>query len=282
MLYSVLITGLILAVLILFYLWTIHPSFRKKEVLKDFARWDYAHRGLWNLADEGIPENSLPAFRRAVEHGFAIELDVHLTKDNQLIVFHDDDLKRICSVEGSCESMSAAQLQSLSLSGTGEYMPLLREVLDLVDGRVPLLIELKLPTMRTAICDHVRELLKNYKGSYLIESFHPLALRRYHKLDPSVPLGQLSSRYSAKTKMNPLFKLISSSLTENAVSRPDFIAYNFKHADALGFALNRRLFHTPAFAWTARSPKDYRACKKSFDAVIFERFLPDPSSPQGS
>ena len=275
MLYSFLLTCLILAVLILLCLWTIHPSFKRRETLRPFTRWDYAHRGLWNLEEDGIPENSLPAFRRAVEQGFAIELDVHLTADNQLIVFHDDDLKRICSADGSCETMTVSELQTLSLSGTGEHMPLLRDVLDLVDGRVPLLIELKLPTRNTAICDHVHTLLETYRGAFLIESFHPFALRRYRQLDPDILLGQLSCRYSAKAKMHPLLKFLSTTLMENAVSRPDFIAYNFKHRDILGFDLNRRLFHTPAFAWTARSPKDYRVCQKNFDAVIFERFLPE-------
>jgi glycerophosphoryl diester phosphodiesterase len=278
MLISVLWTCLILAAVFLFYLWTIHPSFRRRKLLASFTAWDYAHRGLWNLKEDGIPENSLPAFRRAVEHRMAIELDVHLTKDGKLIVFHDDDLERICGVSGSCEAMTAAELQQLSLSGTGEHMPLFEDVLSLVGGRVPLLIELKLPTGNTEICNEVYKLLQSYHGPYLIESFHPLALRRYRRLDDKVLLGQLSSRYSSSVQMSPVFKLLSTTLVENTVSRPDFIAYNFKHADVLGLVLNRKIFHTPVFAWTIRKSGDYRKYRKAYDAVIFERFLPEDAA----
>ena len=265
----------IVAGLFLLYLWGIHPRMnaRRKQKTLDFARWDFAHRGLWDMT-QNIPENSMPAFERAAAQGYAIELDVHLTKDKKLVVFHDDSLMRICNVHGSCERMNAEDLVKLPLSFTEYHMPLLEEVLHLVNGRVPLLIELKLPSVSTEICRYVYDLLKDYPGTYLIESFNPLGLRAYKKLDPDAIVGQLSGKYSSRDRLNPLIALLSSSLLVNTLSRPDFVAYNFRTSDAFGFYLNQYLFRIPVFAWTVRTSEEFRRCRHSFDGIIFEKFLP--------
>lgn len=272
---AVLIALGIVVGLFLLYLWGIHPrmdSGRKQKTL-DLAKWDFAHRGLWDMA-QNIPENSMPAFERAADQGYAIELDVHLTKDKKLVVFHDDSLMRICSIHGTCERMNAKDLMRLPLSHTEYHMPLLKDVLRLVNGRVPLLIELKLPSVSTEICGYVYELMKEYRGTYLIESFNPLGLRKYKKLDPDAIVGQLSGKYTARDHLNPLIALLSSSLLVNALSRPDFVAYNFRTSDAFGFYLNQYLFRIPVFAWTVRTSDEFRKCRHSFDGIIFEKFLP--------
>ena len=261
--------------LFLFYLWGIHPRIdgKRKQKTLDLARWDFAHRGLWDMT-QNIPENSLPAFARAADQGYAIELDVHLTKDRKLVVFHDDSLMRVCHVRGTCERMNAEDLMKLSLSFTEHHMPLLEDVLRLVNGRVPLLIELKLPSVSTEICRYVYDLLKDYQGSCLIESFNPLGLRKYKQLDPDAIVGQLSGKYTAKDRLNPLIALLSSSLLVNALSRPDFVAYNFRTSDAFGFYLNQNLFRIPVFAWTVRTSEEFRKCRHAYDGIIFEKFLP--------
>ena len=109
----ILICILAAAAVLALYLWAIRPNTARKETCLAFSRWDFAHRGLWNM-ERGIPENSLPAFKKAVDHGFAIELDVHLTSDGQIVVFHDDTLKRMCQLDQSVESMTYDEL-----SGTG-------------------------------------------------------------------------------------------------------------------------------------------------------------------
>ncbi|MGN0363016.1 MAG: glycerophosphodiester phosphodiesterase family protein, partial [Bilifractor sp.] len=171
---ALLITCSIMVGIFLLFLWGVHPrmSARRREKTLCLAKWDFAHRGLWDTK-QNIPENSMPAFARAVEKGYAIELDVHLTRDGALVVFHDDSLMRICHVRGTCESMTLAELQKLPLSRTEYHMPLLQDVLKLVGGRVPLLIELKLPSVHTEICTCVYQVLKDYSGPYLIESFNP-------------------------------------------------------------------------------------------------------------
>ncbi|MGI6117504.1 MAG: glycerophosphodiester phosphodiesterase family protein [Bilifractor sp.] len=261
--------------LFLLFLWLIHPDRKERGKCLSFGRKNFAHRGLWDLK-QGIPENSLPAFRLAVKHGYGIELDVHLTKDEKLAVFHDDTLIRICGVSGSCEEKTFEELQTLNLSDTGQKIPLLGDVLKIVDGKVPMLIELKVSGIRYRLCEKVMELLSDYPGEFLIESFNPFVLWWFRRRYPEIPRGQLSTKYSPSFQMNPLIKIASTSLVENALSRPHFIAYNHKTDTGLGFTLCRSLYHVPCFAWTVRSEKDALSCGDRYDAIIFEHYLPEP------
>ena len=265
---------IVLAVIFLFYLWLIRPDASRKKDCLTFSRWAFAHRGLWDM-DLGIPENSLPAFRRAVENGYAIELDVHLTADGRLAVFHDDTLKRMCGSDQTVESLSYQQLSQFRLLNTDCRIPLLSEVLELVDGQVPLLIEMKLPTFSTDLCPLLDSQLSAYNGPYLIESFNSLGLRWYRKHRPSVLRGQLASRYDPAGGLDGILKKLSAALAVNVASRPHFIAYNYRFTDGLGIRLNRRLFGIPVFVWTVRSPEIFQECQKQYCAVIFEGFHPD-------
>ena len=194
MLLALLILLLVMILLFLFYLWVIHPDPSRKAECLDYGKWDFAHRGLWDM-EEGIPENSLPAFQRAAERGFAIELDVHLTADGELAVFHDDTLTRMCGKDAVIESMTYQQLTEYRLKDTNYGIPRLSEVLALVKGRVPLLIELKLPSRDLHLCPRLLEELQDYKGRYLIESFNPFGLRWFRKHCPHILRGQLAARY---------------------------------------------------------------------------------------
>lgn len=270
---ALIIFPIVICALLLLFIWAVHPDGNGREKSLILCARNFAHRGLWDLS-HGIAENSLPAFQRAVKNGYGIELDVHLSRDNELVVFHDDTLNRVCGVPGSVESKTYPELKALSLSGTKLRMPLLSEVLETVNGKVPILIELKLPGMGCALCERVMELLSRYRGEYLIESFNPFALRWFRIHHPEIPRGQLSSRYDKRIRLNPIVKLASTSLVENMLSRPHFIAYNHKTDNVLGLALCRNLFHAPCFAWTVRSEKDARDCSGRYDAIIFEHFLP--------
>ena len=141
----------VVAVLAAGYFFSILPATSRRQECLKFAEWNYAHRGLWNAA-EGVPENSLPAFARAAEQGYAIELDIQITKDGRIVVFHDDTMKRMCGNEGKISDYTYEELQQFHLGDSTEKIPLLREVLQTVDGRVPLLIEIKMPGLSTAVC----------------------------------------------------------------------------------------------------------------------------------
>lgn len=148
----VLIILIILAVLLLLLLLLLRPDPAARRKMERFSGRRYAHRGL-HCAAEGVPENSLPAFRRAVEAGYGIELDLHLTTDGRLAVFHDDTLDRVCGVSGRVEEKSYEELRQLRLLGTEEYIPLFEEVLEIVAGRIPMIIEVKYQKNYVALCE---------------------------------------------------------------------------------------------------------------------------------
>ena len=130
---------IILIVLILLYVFLLIPRLPRRD-MSALTKVDYAHRGLWNAQR---PENSLSAFRSAVDSGYGIELDVHRTKDGVLVVHHDDNLKRVCGVDWRIAQSALADVRACHLSGTDEVVPTFDEVLTAVGGRVPLIVELK-------------------------------------------------------------------------------------------------------------------------------------------
>ena len=175
---------------------------RKWEVLKKYR---YAHRGYHDKPV--VPENSLPAFRRAIERGFGAELDVHLLKDGTLAVFHDSDLKRCANVEGEIEDLTLDELKQLRLEGTDEQIPTFDEVLALFEHETPLIIELK--TARgnhMALAKAVCERLDSYQGEFCIESFDPFALIDVKKLRPEICRGQLSMNFEKDKAGLPWYK----------------------------------------------------------------------------
>ena len=159
----------------------------------------YAHRGLHDNSSDA-PENSMKAFRKAVEAGYGMEMDVQLTKDDKLVVFHDATLKRMCGVDGNVWDYTLEELQGFRLKNSEEKIPAFSEVLKLVDGKVPLIIEYKMDRPLTKVCELGNELLREYKGVYCIESFHPFALMWYRKHRPDVMRGQLSGNLAKEAK----------------------------------------------------------------------------------
>lgn len=257
----------------LFYFFSLKPDFKRRDRTYKFAKWAFAHRGLWDLR-LGIPENSMPAFRRAIRCGCGIELDVHLTRDGQLVVFHDRFPDRVCGygTGDAIEDLTMEQLNCYSLSSTEYKMPLLTDVLRTVNGRVPLLIEVKAYSTKVDdICDALCKVMKDYDGEYAIQSFNPFVLQWYHHNVPEVLRGQLASFYAKTSGLDRAMKKASSSLTENLVSRPDFISYNHLHTTGWGFLINKNFYHTPLFAWTIKDKEEAKKAKENgFMTIIFE------------
>ena len=259
-----------IVVLFLIYLFLIAPK-NKKEMTK-FKNLYYAHRGLHN--DERA-ENSMSAFRAAVDGGFGIELDIRLSKDGKLVVFHDDTLDRVCGREGKVIDFTADELATFKLSGTDDGIPLFSDVLALVDGKVPLLVEIKENAGDSTVSHAACEMLKGYKGEFIIESFNPMSLKVVKEQYPEIPRGILSHRYFEYEKSRkPLFFLLQSLLL-NFLCRPAFIAYDHRHANAFGLRFVRAFFKVPTIAWTVRSAEDEAIARKNgFDGIIFENYLP--------
>ena len=259
-----------IVVLFVLYLFLIAPK-NKKEMNK-FKTVMYAHRGLHN--DERA-ENSMSAFKAAVDGGYGIELDIRLSKDGKLVVFHDDTLDRVCGREGKVIDFIADELATFKLSGTNDGIPLFSDVLSLVDGKIPLLVEIKENAGDSTVSHAACEMLKGYKGEFIIESFNPMSLKVVKDEYPEIPRGILSHRYFEYEKSRkPLFFLLQSLLL-NFLCRPAFIAYDHRHADAFGLRFVRAFFKVPTIAWTVRSAEDEAIARKNgFDGIIFENYLP--------
>lgn len=245
------------------------PGKASGEKKAPFFGANIAHRGL-HRADRSVPENSLAAFRDAAENGYAIELDVHLTADDRVVVFHDDSLRRVCGVEQDVEALTWRELRDLRLDGTGEHIPTLSDVLAEVRGRVPIVVELKTSPRRRELCERTWELLRAYNGDYCIESFDPRIVRWWRINAPGVLRGQLScTREQFGESATPVQAFFLSRLLCNFLGRPQFIAYGLDGKKPLLVRLVEKM-GAMRFCWTSHDWKN----EVSNDAVIFEFYRP--------
>lgn len=263
-----------MVVLAALYMIMIMPHMSKKPNCWRHMGVLYAHRGLYDNQN-AIPENSMTAFRRAVEAGYGIELDVQLTKDGVPVIFHDFTLERMCGISGKINALTYEELQSLSLGQTAEKIPTLKEFLDMVSGKVPLIVELKIEWLDLSLCPAVHKLLAKYRGVYCIESFNPLALLWYRRHHKEVMRGQLSTNFRRDGNYKNVLHFFLSHLLMNWVSKPDFIAYNCLFKKEPARRICRKLYKNPAAAWTVRSQEQLESLRKDFDLFIFENFIPE-------
>ncbi|MDE5931166.1 MAG: glycerophosphodiester phosphodiesterase [Lachnospiraceae bacterium] len=263
--------------LFLLYMFLIMPRiFGKPERFPYFGVY-YAHRGLHDNKTSA-PENSMAAFRKAVESGYGIELDVQLTKDGIPVIFHDFTLERMCGVQGKVEAFTLEELRKLSLLQTEERIPTLQEFLEMVKGRVPLIIELKIEWTDLALCPVVQKLLAGYKGVYCIESFNPLALLWYRRHHREVMRGQLSTNFRHDGNYKSVLHFFLTHLLMNWATSPDFIAYNCQFKEEPGRRICRKLYKNLAVAWTVKNQKQLDSLEKDFDLFIFDSFIPEKST----
>lgn len=239
--------------------------------LPAFRGWNYAHRG---LHDGEKPENSMAAFRAALDAGCGIELDVHLMKDGNLAVIHDASLKRTAGFDVMIEDLTAAELPLYPLNEKGECIPLFSQVLDLYDGKAPLIVELKcVRGNHAALCAAACEMLDGYKGLYCMESFDPRAVIWLRKNRPDIVRGQLSENWMGKDL--PIAGILKFALTYhlgNVCSRPDFIAYKYADRKAFGTDICRKFLGLAGVSWTLRSREEYDTAVSEGWIPIFENF----------
>lgn len=258
---------IVLAILLALYVFLAFPRLPRRKI-DHLKGYDYAHRGLWNGE---LPENSAASFRSAVENGFGIELDVHITADDRLIVFHDDTLDRMCGVSGKVADKTMAELRALRLKGTEHIMPTFGEFLDIVDGRVPLIIEIKSDKRNDLLCRLVWERLQRYAGPYCIESFDPRCVAWFRKNAPQVIRGQLA--FGLGNKKRTAINVLLGTLIQNVLGRPDFVAYEAATDKNPAMGL-QRLLRPWLVCWTIHSQKDMDAQRGRYDLQIFDGFVP--------
>ncbi|MCR5558335.1 MAG: glycerophosphodiester phosphodiesterase [Butyrivibrio sp.] len=285
---------IIAVVIVLLYLLMIMPRIQDRPSRDPFLGVLYAHRGLHDNESDA-PENSMAAFKKAVDAGYGIECDVQLTRDGVPVIFHDFTLARVARYEDGCAPADAVvnedkslgvkgkvidytyeELQSFHLMNSSERIPKFEDFLNLVGGKVPLIVELKIELKDLSVCPAVDKLLSNYKGVYCIESFNPLGVFWYRKNRPEVLRGQLSDAFhrDKPEEFKGILYFILTNLMLNFLGRPDFIAFNHKYKSCISLRICRRLFGALTAAWTIKSQQQLEANKDTFDMLIFDSFIP--------
>lgn len=268
-----LMIGFIILILTALYLFAIMPRMVNRPDKSPFSGGFFAHRGLFDNETEA-PENSLPAFQKAVESGFGIELDVQLTKDKVPVVFHDFTLKRACGADGKVEQYTYEELQQFTLFESEEHIPTLAEALHIVDGRVPLIVELKIEWTDYSVCPAADKLLGCYGGDYAVESFNPLGLLWYRRNRKQIMRGQLADHFRKEGTAKGPFYFLLHYLVLNFLTKPDFIAYNHKYSKNMSRQICRYVFGATAAGWTIKNEEQLKTAKENFDWFIFDGFVP--------
>ena len=273
--YGILAAAAAILIVILLDLFLLAPRRKSPPLLRVLHTYRFAHRGYHDSAD-GIPENSLAAFRRAVEHGFGAELDVHLSRDGRLVVMHDESLKRTCGVDRSISELTADELSAYRLEGTDEKIPFLEEVLPLFEGRTPLVVEVKpVHKNHAALCEATCAMLDNFSADYCMESFDPRAVLWLRKNRPDIVRGQLAENFTRHgEKLAAPLRFALHNLLTNVLTRPDFIACRVDDRRDLSFRVATKLLGAQEFSWTVRTPEEQRAVEKDGGVIIFELFDP--------
>lgn len=226
-----------------------------------------AHRGYHNNK-KGIPENSVLAFKKAIDNNYLIELDVRLTKDKKLVVFHDGNLKRVCGVNKRVKDLTYRELLKYNLFDTTLKVPLFSDVIKLVNGRVPILIETKYHNRYGVLEKILINELSNYKGLYAIQSFYPMSLLWLKRNTKDIPIGLLSSNF--KNDLNRLKSIIGKTLILDLFFKTDFISYDVKGLpnNYLSYKRDKKKI----VIWTIKNKKDYDLARQYTDSLICENF----------
>ena len=233
---------------------------------KDFLKNPlFAHRGYFN--NTNIPENSIPAFKKAIRYGYNIELDVHLTKDKKIVVFHDFNLKRMCSINKKIEDLTYDELIKLNLLDTKYKIPLLSEVLALINGKVGLLIETKVLKNNGELESLLANLLDDYDGDFAIQSFNVYSIYWFKKHRKKYLRGLLSSDFK-RFNVSNLKRLIGKTLLMDIILRTDFISFDVKALPNRYVAnkKNKKII----LGWTIRNKEEYEKYKNYCDNLICE------------
>ena len=264
------ILGVLIALAITYLILTA-PRSRNRRAGMEKLRVDYAHRGLWG---GDIPENSIPAFSAAASAGYGVELDVQLSADRQVVVFHDYTLSRMCGEDTRVDSLGGAALTWRRLGKTDYTIPLLDDALTTVKGRVPVLIELKGKNSSTELCEALSRILGHYDGKVCVQSFNPYLLGWFKKNMPRVARGLLYTDFKKNTSGSRKNDFILGAMLTNFIARPDFIAVYEDCLDSPPVKLMTWLHKTDVFVWTVRDPYKYAKYKSMGHNCIFEGFMP--------
>lgn len=239
----------------------------------------FAHRGLHDVTDNR-PENSLASFRAAIALGYGIELDLQISKDGQAMVFHDYDLQRLAGKPGAICQQTADELWQTPLLGGDEGIPTLQQVLELVDGQVPMLVEIKDQDLRLgtgigALEEATAQVLNGYSGAVAVMSFNPHSTARMAELVPDIPRGLVTCNFDKDDWL-----LVPDARRDELSRIPDyqrtgscFISHQQDQLDSPAVA-RLKADGASVFCWTIRSHEQESIAREVADNVTFEGYLP--------
>lgn len=245
---------------------------RKSRLDATWYDYDYAHRGLHD-GNQTVMENSLLAIQKAVEAGYGIELDVQLCQD-ELVVIHDQDLKRCCGIDRNIADCTYQALQGYGLYGSEVRIPTFSQVLELVDGKVPLIVEIKQYATSTQASEATARLLDNYHGAFCVESFNPHSVHWFKEHRPNWIRGQLSDLMKVSSSLSRPQAFAITHLLTNVWTQPDFVAYQVHKRHWIA-PLIARFAKVPMVHWTIKTQSEYNQVAKSKALIIFEGFIPE-------
>lgn len=234
-----------------------------------FCKYKIAHRG---LHDKDNPENSMGAFENACNHGVAIELDVRSTLDGTVVCFHDSNLRRMCKVDIDVQNLTTDDLDKYTLLNSHFKIPTLKEVLTTINGRTPIMIEIKPTDRHEHLEEKVYNLIRDYKGDIAIKSFNPLVVAWFKKHAPQIPRGMLSCMFS-EVHLPFVYKVLLKRLFFFRWAKPHFISYNINDLPSK-YLKNKNV---PILTWVVTSSDMEKIALSHADNVIFENYI--PSSP---
>ena len=255
------------------YILSLMPGKLRKNGFAPFENTYIAHRGLYDNSGDA-PENSLKAFRKAVDAGFGIEMDVQITRDGKLVVFHDETLKRMCGADARLTDLTFEELQQYTLADSEERIPLFEDVFEVFRDKAPAVIEIKAHGNYIGTAKLLMHYLDGYNGDFLVQSFHPRLVHWLRKNRPDVLRGQLSTVFDKSSKVPWVAKFVATNLMTNFYTRPDFISYDVRHLDQFSYRLLRMLYKVEKAAWTIKSRDQLEKAEKSSNIFIFDNFDP--------
>ena len=225
-----------------------------------------AHRGLFDR--EKIPENSMLAFDKALEKGYSIEIDVNMTQDGYIVVFHDNSLKRMTGIKNDITTMTLSEIKKLKLLGTENKIPTFEDVLLQVSGKVPILIEVRPNSKYKELMENLINLLEKYNGKYSIQSFDPRIVYWLKKNMPQISRGQISSKNIREVKSR-ILKILLGKMVFNVITKPNFISYQYLSINEK-FYKKQKNKGREVIAWTLKNKEDYEKIRDYCDMVVFE------------
>jgi glycerophosphoryl diester phosphodiesterase len=242
----------------------------------DWLKRPIAHRGLHDVT-RGVVENSAAAVGAALAKGYTVEVDLQCARDGLPVVFHDKSLERLTDETGLVAERDAETLCAIRLRGSTDTVLSLPDLLSLVAGRVPLVIEVKSTWGRDPRYEqNIAQMLASYRGEIAVMSFDPHLVAAFRRLAPALPRGLIAERFEDRyaKELPPLRRFAMRHLLTSVIAKPNFIAYDVRALPALAPALARTLFRLPLLTWTVRTESEKATARRYADAMIFEGIEP--------